>query len=157
MAAFSISDARTIHTSCDEAPEFHYPAQVMAGSCQQGSTTPTQSIKSSPASPPTEVEVLADGLKRLQSLIEKYTQTQEDEFREIKSRLDANFSLANQGIKLAHESNQKAESTLDLVKAIRNDTKGLGEVDSSDRTLLARLRDLLLGVHSPVVTADSEP
>jgi hypothetical protein len=100
------------------------------------------------------VEVLADGLKKLQSLIEKNPQTQEDVFREIKACLDANYGLANQSIKLAFESNDKAESALNLVKAIRNDTRGLGEVDSSDRTLLARLRDLLLGVRSPVLTAE---
>ncbi|KAG1763008.1 hypothetical protein EV702DRAFT_1052003 [Suillus placidus] len=149
MAASSISDPPSI-TSSDEAPVIRYPVQSMAGSVGEVHN-PLQSVELSSA---IEVETVAQSLKRLESLIEKNTKTQEDRFDEIKASLSANFVLANTSIKLAHDSLQKANSALSLVKEIRNDTKGLGEVDASNKTLLARLKDLLLGVRLPALTAE---
>ncbi|KAG1766222.1 hypothetical protein EV702DRAFT_1050757 [Suillus placidus] len=137
-------------TSSDEAPVIRYPVQSMAGSVGEVHN-PLQSVELSSA---IEVETVAQSLKRLESLIEKNTKTQEDRFDEIKASLSANFVLANTSIKLAHDSLQKANSALSLVKEIRNDTKGLGEVDASNKTLLARLKDLLLGVRLPALTAE---
>ncbi|KAG2336604.1 hypothetical protein BDR05DRAFT_1005702 [Suillus weaverae] len=149
MAASSISDPLSI-TSSDEAPVIRYPVRSMAESvCEVHN--PLQSIELSSA---IEVETVAQSLKRLESLIEKNTKTQEDQFDEIKASLLANFVLANISIKLAHDSLQKANSALSLVKEIRNNTKGLGEVDASNKTLLARLEDLLLGVRLPALTAE---
>ncbi|KAG2029696.1 hypothetical protein BDR03DRAFT_1018060 [Suillus americanus] len=149
MAEVSISDAPSIASS-DEAPGIHYPAQFMAGSVGKVHS-PTQSVE---PSSPIEVETVAQSLQRLESAIKNITKTHEDEFREIKASLSANFNLANAGIKLVHESNKKAETALNLVKDIRNDTRGLGEVDASNRTLMARLKELLLGVRLPALTAE---
>lgn len=39
-----------------------------------------------------------------------------------------------------HQSLKKAEDTINLVRDIKNNTRGLGEIDASNKTLLARLK-----------------
>jgi hypothetical protein len=99
---------------------------------------------------------VAQSLKRLECLIEANTERQKDQFIELQRTLSANGRLAQQSILLSHQSLKKAEDAIILAKDIKNDTRGLGEIDASNKTLLARLKDLLLGVRLPTLTA-TEP
>ncbi|KAG1725985.1 hypothetical protein EDB19DRAFT_1945408 [Suillus lakei] len=134
----NVSDRLSMATSY-EVPIIHNPAQS-GEVCD-----PQQSIELSSITS-TEVETVAQSLKRLECLIQGNTETQKNGFTEIKRRLSANFDLANKSIALAHESLQKAKDAISLAEDIKNDTRGLGEMDASNKTLLARLKDLLLGL-----------
>ncbi|KAG2093741.1 uncharacterized protein F5147DRAFT_657360 [Suillus discolor] len=136
----------------NKAPVIHSPAQSMEASASEVHD-PLQSIESSSAA---EVETVAQSLKRLECLIEANTERQNVQFIEIKRTLLANGDLAQQSIVLAHRSLKRAEDAIKLAEDIKNDTRGLGEMDASNKTLLARLKDLLLGVRLPTLTT-TEP